>query len=381
VILGVNGIRLVASRSGVGRAIEAILAAMSELEHPFDDIRVYTPAPVDDSVRLPPGARNVVLPWRGAGGLWEQLVLPWGHGNRGLLFCPSYVVPLLSRCPMLLVHHGSYEGYRHRAEVFRWWPRAKARLIYSLSARRATVVSTVSEHSKRDIVRYYGIAPEKIRVIPEGVDTRLFHPIRERGLLAEWRIRVLGEDVPFILYVGKPTRRRNLPNLIKAFAQLKRERRLPHKLLLIGTALPGTSYAPLVSDLALTRDVVMVPYAAHDDIALAYNAGDVLVYPSEYEGFGMPVLEAMACGMPVIALDNTAFPEFAGGIAWLLPDGAVDTLARAIADLLPDAATRERMAREGPRRAAEYDWRLVTRRYLDLMVGLVSAPDAGARTR
>lgn len=380
-ILGVNGIRLSGKRSGVGRAIEAILAGMGELEHPFDEIRVYTPEPLDRSVKLPAPARNVVVPWRLPPGLWEQLALPWAHGDRGLLFCPSYVVPLLARCPTLLVHHGSYEGYRQHAQLFSRWMRAKARLIYPLSARRATMVSTVSQYSKRDIVRYYGVAPEKIRVVPDGVDTRLFRPIGDRRLLADWRARVLGEDTPFILYVGKPTRRRNLPNLIRAFARLKQEQHLPHKLLLIGTALPGASFGSLVAELGLTRDVVMVPYADHDEIALAYNAGDMLVYPSDYEGFGMPVLEAMACGTPVIALDNTAFPEFAGGVACLLPDGGVNTLARAIQELLRDTDRRALMAREGPRRAAEYDWRVITRHYLDLMAALVEAPGARTRTR
>jgi glycosyltransferase involved in cell wall biosynthesis len=87
----------------------------------------------------------------------------------------------------------------------------------------------------------------------------------------------------------------------------------------------------------------------------------------------MPVLEAMACGTPVVALDNTAFPEFAGGIACLLPDASVSTLETGIADLLGDEERRGRMAADGPRRAAEYDWRIVTRRYLDLMLSLVEA--------
>ena len=370
-ILGVNGIRLMGRRSGVGRAIEAILLSMRDIEHPFDDIRVYTPRPLNGSVNLPPGARNVVLPWRVPPGVWEQIALPWGHADRGLLFCPSYVVPLLARCPTLLVHHGSYEGYPQAAQVFSWWRRTKARIIYSMSVRRATLVSTVSRYSKGDIVRYYGGAPEKIHVIPDGVDTRLFHPIVDPRPLTDWKMRVLGQDAPFILYVGKPTKRRNLPNLMRAFARLKQQRGLPHKLLLIGTGLPGVSFEPLIAELGLAQDVVRVPYAGHDEIALAYNAADMLVYPSAYEGFGMPVLEAMACGTPVIALDNTAFPEFAGDVAWLLPDGETDTLARAIEELLNDRARRERMAREGPRRAAAYDWRLITRRYVELMVSLI----------
>jgi alpha-1,3-rhamnosyl/mannosyltransferase len=105
---------------------------------------------------------------------------------------------------------------------------------------------------------------------------------------------------------------------------------------------------------------------------------EVFVYPSLYEGFGLPPLEAMACGTPVIALDNTAFPEFAGGVAMLLPNADVDTLEKGIADLLADERRRAQMAVEGPRRAAGYDWRIVTRRYLDLMLPLVGASPRAA---
>jgi glycosyltransferase involved in cell wall biosynthesis len=375
VLLGVNGIRLVRQRSGVARAIEAVLQCMGELEHPFHEIRVYTPEPLDSSIRLPPCARSVVLPSRLPPGLWEQLVLPWAHGRRDLLFCPSYVIPVLARCPTVLAHHGSYEGYAGASDVFTWWTRVKTRVSYTLSARRATRVSTVSEYSRRDMVRYYHMPPERIEVIPEGVDTRLFRPVGDRALLSHWRRRVLGDDVPFILYVGKPTRRRNLPNLLRAFQSLKREKRLPHRLLLIGTALPGVSFRPLIEELDLVRDVVTVDHAAHDEIALAYNASEMLVYPSSYEGFGMPVLEAMACGAPVVALDNTSFPEFAGGVACLLPDAEVATLTAGIDGLLHDDARRRKMAEEGPRRAAAYDWHVVTRRYIDLMrSALESAP-------
>jgi glycosyltransferase involved in cell wall biosynthesis len=376
VILGVNGIRLVANRSGVARAIEAILVCLGEMEHPFHQIRVYTPTPLDESIKLPACAHNVVLPSRLPPGLWEQITLPRAHGTRDLLFCPSYVLPIFARCPTLLVHHGSYEGYAQAGDVFSRWTLIKTRISYPLSARRATVVSTVSAFSRQDMTRYYGVRPEGVHVIPEGVDTRLFRPARDAALMSAWRRRVLGQDVPYILYVGKPTKRRNLPNLIRAFSHMKAHRTLPHKLLLIGTSLPGVSFDPLIYELGLQGEVVKIPYASHSEMVQAYNAADVMVYPSSYEGFGMPVLEAMACGTPVVALNNTAFPEFAGGVACLLPDGEVSTLETGITDLLRDEERRGRMAADGPQRAAEYDWRIVTRRYLDLMVSLVEGPRA-----
>lgn len=364
-MLGVNGIRLTGKQTGVGRAIEAILGGLIEVGHPFGEVRVYTPTPIPDDVCLPEGTVNVVVPSALSPGLWEQVALPRAHGSGGLLLCPSYVVPMAARSPTFLIHHGSYEGY---PSAFPWWPRTKARAVYASSARRATTVSTVSEHSKRDIVRYYGVPAENVHVVPEGVDTRHFRPIRNPGGLAAWRRRVLGEDVPFLLYVGKPTRRRNLPALIAAFGRLKAEEGVPHKLLLIGTALPGTPFEVAITEASVGGDVVTIPYADHEEIILAYNAADLLVYPSSYEGFGMPVLEAMACGTPAIALDNTAFPEFATGVALLLPDAEVPTLRDGIWSVISDQGRRDEMARLGPERAAAYDWRPISARYRDLML-------------
>jgi glycosyltransferase involved in cell wall biosynthesis len=274
------------------------------------------------------------------------------------------VAPLAARCPIFLIHHGSYEGH---PDGFGWWELNRARWLYAWSARRATVVSTVSEHSRREIARFYGLDAERIQVIPEGVDTGAFHPIDDPERLAGWRRRVLGRDVPFLVYVGKPAKRRNLPALIEAFGLLKREAGIPHALLLIGTDLPGHDFEAAVVSQGLRDEVVCLDFLPHEEIALAYNAADLLVYPSSYEGFGMPVLEAMACGTPAIALDGTAFPEFAGGVARLLPDAKVETLRHGIESLLRDPDERARMSEAGPKRAAGYDWRVVASRYLELM--------------
>jgi glycosyltransferase involved in cell wall biosynthesis len=370
VILGVNGIRLVVARSGVARCIENVLRCLDELPHPFTEIRVYSPLPLPDDVVLPRGATSVVLRSKLPKGLWEQVTLPLAHGGAGVLFCPSYVIPLLARCPTVLAHHGSYEAY---PESFSWWTLNKARIAYGLSAWRATAVSTVSEYSRRDMERYYGLPQRRITVVPEGVNIHQFHPITDSARLVDWRRSFLGDDLPFLAYVGKPTERRNLSALIRAFGRLK-ARGLPHKLAIVGADLPGSSpFRRVIAELGLEGEVRVRGHANHEEMVLVYNAADVLIYPSSYEGFGMPVLEAMACGTPVIALDNTAFPEFAGGVAELLPDAEVETLEQGIATLLADAPRRSRMRTEGPRRAAQYDWRLVTQRYLDLIIPLAEA--------
>jgi glycosyltransferase involved in cell wall biosynthesis len=353
----------------VGRCIEAVLNCMAAMDHPFSEFRVYTPAPIAADVRLPTCARNIVLPSLLSSAMWEQFTLLRAHGDKDLLFCPSYVLPLLARCPTFLIHHGSYEGY---PQAFSWWILNKARLAYSLSARRASVVCTVSESSKRDMVHFYGIGPERIHVVPEGVDTQLFCPTREQSRLAAWRVSIFGVDAPYIAYVGKPVERRNLSSLIKAYGSLKIEKGLPHKLLIVGADLPGSSpFRQVIASEGLSKEVFVLGYASHQEMPLIYNAAELLVYPSSYEGFGMPVLEAMACGTPVIALNNTAFPEFAGGVAHLLEDAEIGSLRQGIDRVLSDQILRQRMSMDGPRRAAGYDWNVVTRRYLDLMMPLV----------
>ena len=365
-ILGVNGIRLVAQRSGVARCIEALLRSLDELDHPFLEIRVYTPTALDSGTYLPRGAVNIILPTRLPFAYWEQVTLPRAHGRRGLLLCPSYVIPLFARCPTFLIHHGSYEGY---PQAFDWWTLNKARAIYTLSAWRATAVSTVSECSRRDMARFYRLPAERIHVVPNGVDTHLFRPLNDPVAASGWRISIFGADIPYIAYAGKPTERRNLSALIRAYAELKAGHGLPHKLLIVGADLPGTSpFRKVIADLGIERDVVILGHVSHQEMVSVYNAASLFIYPSSYEGFGMPVLEAMACGTAVIALNNTAFPEFAGGIAHLLPDARVETLVEGMRHVLSDEDLRRRMESEGPRRAAQYEWRLVTRRYLDLMI-------------
>ena len=378
-ILGVNGIRLVGQRSGVARCIEAVLQCLSEMDQPFREFRVYSPKPIAKEVKLPGCATNVVLSSPLPSGLWEQITLPKAHGTRDLLLCPSYVAPLMARCPTFLIHHGSYEGF---PQAFSWWTLNKARVAYSLSAHRATGVSTVSEFSKWDMVKFYKMNPDRIHVVPEGVDTRIFRPIGDRSLLSRWRVGTFGSDLPYVVYVGKPTERRNLIPLIRAFAALKREHGIPHKLLIAGADLPGTSpFRQVIAQEGLEKEVFVRGYVEHDEMPVVYNAAELLVYPSSYEGFGMPVLEGMACGVPVITLNNTAFPEFAGGVAHLLENAQTPTLKQGIHAVLSDAAWRERMSKDGPKRAAAYDWRLVSRRYLDLMLPLVGAPVAVAAGR
>ncbi len=353
--------RLLGLRSGVGRAIEAILRELDNIDHPFSEIRVYSPEPISEAVYMPRKCFNVVLRSPLPKGLWEQFILPIAHGRKGPLFCPSYVAPVISAAPVVLTHHGSYEAY---PEAFPWFARTKSKIILKLSARSADFISTVSAQSRKDIETYYGIPQSDVRVIPEGVDTTVFKPISDQRAKKKWRRKWIGSDAPYILYVGKATKRRNLGQVIEAFRRLRIDHGWTHKLVFLGTKLPGDALNEIN---AKDDGVIMIDYADHGDVTFAYNCADIFIYPSSYEGFGMPVLEAMACGTPTIALNNTAFPEFAGGIAWLLEDAAPETLADALLRLAADDDAKRRMRHDGPVRAAKYDWKRVVPQYVNLL--------------
>ena len=362
--LGVDGLRLMGNRLGVGRYIEYLLRCWSDGNHPFREIVAYTPGPVtlpsvdDRVVRVEPIGPGV------SRAVWEHVVLPVRKPRDDVFFCPSYVVPALSReHPVVVTHHGSYEII---PSAFPWWRRTRAKLVYQQSCRRADAIITVSESSRRNIVRFYGVDERKIRIVPPGVDD-VFRPIDDEALLAARRRTYFADGRPFVMFVGKMTARRHVPDLVDAFADFVRRTRAPHGLLLVGPDTVGHALPERFEKLGIADRVHWKQFASHEELVEAYNAADVFVYPSDYEGFGMPVLEAIACGTPTITLDNSAFPEFAGGIAHFARDGSAPALADALCEVVGSSELRARTRREGPTRADAYRWRRIADRTMAVL--------------
>jgi glycosyltransferase involved in cell wall biosynthesis len=354
-------------RLGVGRYIEYMLRYWPETRHPFSDIVVYTPGPIPAPPALHESIRVQPLGPAVPPALWEHAVFPLRKPRDDVFFCPSYVVPLLSSVhPVVVTHHGSYEAL---PSAFSWWPRTRARFVYQESCRRADVVITVSESSRADIVRFYGIDATKIRVIPEGVDES-FQPIDDAERLSARRRSYFPDGRPYILFVGKMTARRHVPDLVDAFARVVRRLRLPHGLVLLGPDTVGHSLPQKFAALGIADRAIHRDFAGHDELVEAYNAADVFIYPSDYEGFGIPVLEAIACGTPAITLNNSAFPEFAGGIAHFARDGSPEGLETALEEVLTSTDIRALVRREGPRRAEAYHWRRIAYRTMDVLAEL-----------
>jgi glycosyltransferase involved in cell wall biosynthesis len=246
-------------------------------------------------------------------------------------------------------------------ERFRRSKRLYLQALTGWSVRRARRVIAVSESTADDIVQLLGLPRRRITVIPNGIDHAALRPLPAAEVAAFRRAKGLPERV--ILYVGTLEPRKNLPALIRAYAAIRAE--TGATLVLAGGK--GWFYEEIfrtVRDLGLA-DVVRFPgYVPDAELPLWYNSAEVFVYPSLYEGFGLPALEALACAVPVIAANTSALPEVVGQ-AGLLIDPADDAaLAAALRAVLTDPALAARLRAAGPPQAARFAWDAAARRTL-----------------
>jgi glycosyltransferase involved in cell wall biosynthesis len=187
------------------------------------------------------------------------------------------------------------------------------------------------------------------------------------------REKYLGADRPYILFVGKLSKRRNIPEMIAAFGRIKKKHRIPHALLLIGPDPLGQNVARLAREQEVGDSVFHHEFASHEELIYIYNAAELFIYPSSYEGFGMPVVEAMACGIPTITLSNSSLLESAQGAAYLAEDGSVDQLFSALETVLFSPALQERMRVDGINRAGMFGWEPIARQTLEALAEAAQA--------
>jgi glycosyltransferase involved in cell wall biosynthesis len=234
--------------------------------------------------------------------------------------------PLLRSRTVLTVYDLSFERF---PQFFRRRVLAQLKVLMPWSCRRADHIITISESSKRDLIEIYRIDPKRITVTYPGpadncqpMDTR-----QAREGLRE----TYGIDAPFILYVGNLEPRKNLARLLEAFAALRGKERVGHKLVIVGrTAWLYQGIFETIRNKSLLGQVVLTGYVPASDLPLFYNAASFMIYPSVYEGFGLPVVEAMACGAPVITSRGSSLEEVAEGAALLVDPYSVTSMTSAM---------------------------------------------------
>lgn len=242
-------------------------------------------------------------------------------------------------------------AYEHFPEFFPNYQKAWSKVLIRSSARRADHIITVSEHSKKDIVRTYGIEEEKITVTPEGVSEDFYPRPKAR---AKEIVRKYGIEGSFILYLGRLQGRKNLTRLVDAYSRI-RKAGCEEKLVLAGK--PDSLFEVTIvriRDLRLDEYVLLPGYIPQEDVPWFYSAADVFVYPSLYEGFGLPVLEAMACGLPVITSRGSSLEEIVGSAGLIVDPLDESSLADALLRLLGDSELTRELSLAGLKRSADF---------------------------
>lgn len=229
--------------------------------------------------------------------------------------------------------------------------------ISKLSAHFADKIISISENTKKDLTRLYKVSADKIKVIHLAADRDFF--LRDKEHVRKNIAKKFGIDFPFILYVGQIRVQKNLPRMLEAFKKIK-EKGIPQKLVLVGANNRGSEFYDLKSEarrIGLANEVIHISNCQRtEDLAYFYNSADLFVYPSLYEGFGLPVLEAFACGAAVIASYASSIPEVAGDAGILVDPYDIDALARAMLKVLSDDKSRNELVSRGLERVKCFSW-------------------------
>ncbi|MBI2862729.1 MAG: glycosyltransferase family 4 protein [Chloroflexi bacterium] len=288
--------------------------------------------------------------------LWEQCVQPAvvRLDRVDVLHSLAFVQPMLCPVPSVVtVHDLSFLLY---PEAHPMLHRSYLRLFTRLTVHRAARIIAVSQSTKEDVVRLLGADASRVDVVYHGIEES-FRPIADVEQGRRFRER-MGLPERYILYVGTLEPRKNLVRLVRAFAQLRREHGLPHWLVLAGPPGWGERVVYTTIEAEGVGDRVLFPgYLPAQELPLWYNTADLFVYPSLYEGFGFPPLEAMACGVPVVVSNRASLPEVVGEAGVLVDPEDTEGLAEAMARVLTDKSLRSELAARGRTQASRFSWR------------------------
>ena len=266
----------------------------------------------------------------------------------------QYIAPFGLAMPYVVsLHDILHETYPQ------FYPRKIRRLmslLYPLSARRAHTVLALSEFTKSQVMSLYNIPAERIEVVYPGVSHEFYPRADSSKILAVMQKYAIDGD--YILYVGRIEPRKNIQALIQAVMLLDRKKELPCKLVVAGMMDPMLAeYYHSIRSMAMSDKILFTGGVAQEDLPYLYSGAKAFVYPSHGEGFGLPVIEAMACGTPVIASNVTSLPEAVGDAGIMVDPQDTEALAAAIGNVLGDASLRKQMAARGVQHAAKFSWK------------------------
>jgi glycosyltransferase involved in cell wall biosynthesis len=354
---------LARAKSGIGYHVEFLVSAIARTGECEEILLFSNREPVFDGV-VPPSVRwprRHLFPNRAP---WMQFLLPQliREEKPDLVHYVNFNAPILLDHPFVVTFH-DMALFGH-PEFFTWKKRILTRSLMPFVGRRARGILTVSETVKDEIVERLGIARDRIFVVPPA-PADIYRPVGDSAL----RDAVLsrhGVKAPYVLFVGTLEPRKNLAGLLQAFDLLKGETGFPHTLVVIGGR--GWMYGPIlrtIEGLAHKGEIHILDYVSLEEMPALYTAAEALVFPSFYEGFGVPPLEAMRCGTPAVVSDIPVMREIMGDAALFVDPHRPESIAAGIRHLLTDAPLAVELKRRGLLRGDLYTWDRSARGALD----------------
>ena len=364
---------------GVARCTAALLGASAELapEHEYYLYMRQTPI-AWGPFSAPPFRQRVLAGNRLLNSplVWQQVYFPWvaRRDRLDVVVSPYYCGPLLSPAPQIVVVHDI--SFSRFPQDFPSWLRFKPKLLARPSCRRAACVVTVSEFSRQEILSVYGVAPEKVAVVYHGCEDAFWRHKTVQSQTTDLNIsqnvgldadlpESLSRREPFLLFVGSLLPRRQVDLVVRALARLSAD----YQLVVVGEpdAEKRAAVQAVAKACAIADRVHCLGHVTDASLEALYHRAVALVSPSTYEGFGLPVLEAMKRGLPVVAWDIPVVREVAGDAAVLVASGDVGRLADALQRIGADTEWRQTLIEAGHRRAAHFSWRRSAQAFLSIL--------------
>ncbi len=302
-----------------------------------------------------------VLDWCWTGHAWHIPGTEARLGHPDLFLSTVYVTPVLRRAATVLL---AYDLIPMRFPQFYERDRRRLAPRMARSLERADAILAISECTKKDLVDLMGADPRRVHVVYPGADDR-FRPPDDQVASARVLARY-GVTRPYVLYVGSLGPHKNVETLVRVFRRLRQSRRLEHQLVLCGDTRWGRDVVEAASDLVAAGACVMPEFIRPEDVPCFYQQAEAFAFLSLYEGFGLPPLEAMACGAPVVSSNAGSLPEVVGDAGLLVPPTDEEAIGEALYRALTDSMLRQELRTKGFRRAAQFSWPESARRTLKI---------------
>lgn len=395
-IIGIDASRAnVKNKTGTEWYAFYIIEEIKKMADPQDQFILYSKKKLNGVLaKLPPNFTSKILRWPPKY-LWTQLRLGFEMliQKTDVLFVPAHTVPII--CPKKTITTLHDVGFEEFASLYskkeigpdNWIVKKLLKIIirvlsfgkYStteldyhrwsarLARKKASTIITVSNFSKQEIIKQLDIPEELIKVVYAAHGNayhRIDDEIKINSILAKYTI-----NKPYFLYIGRLETKKNVDGIVRGFSSFKE--RYPnqnYQLVLVGT--PGYGFDKIrhiITNKNLTHDVVLPGWVENEDLPLLMNAATAFVFPSRYEGFGIPIIESMACGTPVITSDRGATKEIAGGAALLVNPNDSEAIARAFIQIMSDESLRTSLTQKGLERSTHFSWTKSTAEILHIL--------------